>query len=175
MARGGQRCHCFSRNASFIRTVFCEYTLYFFCCFFCDFLLFLLMVSPFFGIVVPFTVFWLGGSERRKWPAECTPEERFLVLPSPRGVRFLWQPLPTCRECGLENVLHIRRADTGRLLCPRTGYGTGDAASLAFISTHAAPVPAAPRWRKTHRGSCSAPLAARGLCLSRGSVAVDSN
>jgi hypothetical protein len=31
------------------------------------------MVSPFFGIVVPFTVFWLGGSERRKWPAECTP------------------------------------------------------------------------------------------------------
>ena len=54
VARGGQRRrhgYCFSRNASFMRTVFCEYIVYFFCAFFCDFLLFLLIVSPFFGIL----------------------------------------------------------------------------------------------------------------------------
>ena len=96
VARGGQRCPfvccclcsvvyvrcCFSRNASFMRTVFCEYTLYFLCAFCCDFLLLLLLLSPFFGIVS------LGGSERRKWPVECTLEQAFLALPSPRALRF---------------------------------------------------------------------------------------
>ena len=86
-----------------MRTVFCEYTLYFFWSFFCDFLLFLLLLSPFFGIVS------LGGSERRKWPVECTPEQAFLALPSPRALRFR-QPLVSLLDLGsvgLGNVLRM--------------------------------------------------------------------
>ena len=130
MARGGQRCHCFSRNASFMRTVFCEYTLCF-CAFFCDFLLLLLLLSPFFGIVS------LGGSERRKWPAECTLEQAFLAQPSPRALRFRQPGLSfifySILECGRVWRMFCtprRRAATGRLSCPRAGCRSGDAACL---------------------------------------------
>ena len=121
MARGGQRCHCFSRNASFIRTVFCEYTLYFFCSFFCDFLLFLLMVSPSFGIVLPFTVFWLGGSERRSLEADCKPQKKnCAALAAWRVVLCsLSQQQRDYLKCGLENVL--RMSPTRSLLCVLLG------------------------------------------------------
>ena len=74
------RC-CFSRNASFIRTAFCEYTLYFFWSFLCDFLLFLLLLSPFFGI--------LAGRQRAPEVAgRMHAGAAFLALPSPRALRF---------------------------------------------------------------------------------------
>ena len=84
MARGGQRRrhgYCFSRNASFMRTVFCEYIVYFFCAFFCDFLLFLLIVSPFFGI--------LAGRQRAPEVAgRMHAGAAVLALPSPRALLF---------------------------------------------------------------------------------------
>ena len=130
MARGGRRRRhgyfvVFSRNASFIRTVFCEYTLYFFCAFFCDFLLLLLVVSPFFGI--------LAGRQRApEVVGRMHAELRFLALPSPRALRFRlpwslldlgsagWRMFCACR----------RRAAKRRVSCPRAGCGTGDAACL---------------------------------------------
>ena len=132
MARGGQRCHfvccclcsvvyvrcCFSRNASFKRTAFCEYTLYFFWSFFCDFLLLLLLLSPFFGIVS------LGGSERRKWPAECTLEPRFWRCPRRVRLRFIgtWSCSILGVWSGLENVL---RMSPTRSLLHLLGRGAG--------------------------------------------------
>ena len=89
----------------------------------------------------------------------------FLALPSPRALRFLWQPLPPGLQrswCGLENVLRMaRRATKGRLACPSRGCWPGDAACLDLdLRSRDAPAPAAPRWRKTHRGRCSAPFSA---------------
>ena len=128
MARGGQRCHCFSRNASFIRTVFCEYTLYFFCCFFCDFLLFLSILSPFFGI--------LAGRQRAPEVAG-----RMHAGPSVFGAA-----LAAC-ACDLGSLVSATILESGGFgecsahlaqprdvfLCPRTGCGTGDPPSLVFI------------------------------------------
>ena len=59
-------------------------------------------------------------------------------------------------------------AAKGLLLSPMTGCGTGDAACLdRDLRWRDAPAPAAPRWRKTHRGRCSAPLAIRDF-VARG-------
>ena len=63
------------------------------------------MVSPFFGIVVPFTVFWLGGSERRKWPAECKLAQRFWRCP--RRVRCDFYGSLSQLQRWLENVLRV--------------------------------------------------------------------
>mmetsp|Transcript_7054 Transcript_7054/g.18235 ORF Transcript_7054/g.18235 Transcript_7054/m.18235 type:complete len:293 (-) Transcript_7054:225-1103(-) len=114
VARGGQRCHCFSRNASFIRTVFCEYTLYFFCCFFCDFLLFLLVLSPFFGI--------LAGRQRVPAVAgRMHAGAAVLSLPSPRALRFR-QPLVLLLTWRAGwRMFCRRRAAKGRLACSTRG------------------------------------------------------
>ena len=103
------------RNASFIRTLFCEYTLYFFCAFLCDFLLFLLLLSPFFGI--------LAGRQRAPEVAGRTHAgTAVLALPSPRALRFLWQPLLQSHERGVgECSAHVADAQPSHLL----GWGPG--------------------------------------------------
>ena len=146
-----------------MRTVFCEYTLYFFCAFFCVFLLFLLLLSPFFGI--------LAGRQRAPEVAgRMHAGAEVLVLPSPRALRFRlpwslldlgsagWRMFCACR----------RRAAKRRVSCPRAGCGTGDAACLDLdLQLRDAPAPAAPRWRKTHWGLGSAPVTVQSLCLTR--------
>ena len=58
-----------------------------------------------------------------------------------------------------------RRAAKGRLACPRTGSGTGDAACLDLDARWR---PAAPQWRKTHWGLGSARITVQSLCLAGG-------
>ena len=48
------------------------------------------------------------------------------------------------------------------------GSRTGDPPCLDLdLQLRDAPAPAAPRWRKTHRGLGSAPLTVQSLCLTR--------
>jgi len=152
-----------------MRTVFCEYTLYLFCAFFCDFLLFLLLLSPFLGILMPVHRSLLGGSERRSLEADCTPQKNFwLAFAAWRAiVCSLSQAAETVFECGVgECSAHV--ADAQPLASPRTGCRTGDPPCLDLdLRSRDAPAPAAPRWRKTHRGRCSAPLAIRDF-VARG-------
>ncbi len=64
-----------------------------------------------------------------------------------------------------------RRAAKGRLSCPRTGCGTGDAACLDLdLRLRDAPAPTALRWRKTHRGRCSAPIGDPGFVARGGGI-----
>ena len=74
--------------------------------------------------------------------------------------------LETVFECGVgECSAHVADAAAkGRLLCPRTGCGTGDAACLDLDARWR---PAAPQWRKTHWGLGSAPITIQDLCLTR--------
>ena len=87
---------------------------------------------------------------------------------------IVWQPLPsscgaeTVFECGVgECSAHV--ADAQPLASPRTGCRTGDPSclDLDLRLRDAASAPAAPRWRKAHRGRCSAPLAIRDF-VARG-------
>ena len=75
--------------------------------------------------------------------------------------------LETVFECGVgECSAHV--ADAQPLASYRTGCRTGDPPCLDLdLRSRDAPAPAAPRWRKTHRGRCSAPLATRDF-VARG-------
>ena len=176
MARGGQRRrhgYCVVlRNASFMRTVFCEYTLYLFCAFFCDFLLFLLLLSPFLGILMPVHRSLLGGSERRSLEADCTPQKNFW-LAFVRLYGSLSQAAAAPRpflSAGLENVL---RMSPTRSLLHLLGRGAGPVIRRVWTLT----CDRETRRPRPRRGGAkltgawaSAPLTVHSLRLAAGKV-----
>ena len=123
--------------------------------------------------VCPFTVVCWEAASAGAWKPIAR-RRRIFGWPSPLGVRLygsLSQAAETVFECGVgECSAHV--ADAQPLASPRTGCRTGDPPCLDLdLQLRAAPAPTAPRWRKTHRGLCSAPLTVQSLCLAAGKVA----
>ena len=123
---------------------------------------------PFLRKVCPFTVVCWEAASAGAWKPIA--RRRKILAGLRRWRAIVWQPLPSCRdvfECGVgECSAHV--ADAQPLASPRTGCRTGDPPCLDLdLRSRDAPAPAAPRWRKTHRGRCSAPLAIRDF-VARG-------
>ena len=78
-------------------------------------------------------------------------------------------------ECGLGNVLRSRiRAAKGRLLCPRTGCGTGDAASWPNICNAGRVGPGRAAMAQNSTDACGpAPLTVRDLWLAAADLWAD--